>query len=133
MHQTQAFREHPMASKKILIVDDSKVTRSMVVYALGSQGFEVLEAEDARTALGIVARSPVDMVITDMRMPEVDGVSLTRQLRQRHSAAELPILMVTGFEDAGCRELALEAGVSSFLTKPFKPQQLLTFVRSVLC
>jgi len=119
--------------KKILIVDDSKVTRSMAMYALRIDGFELFEAESSREALELMNRYPFDMIITDLRMPEVDGVELVRQLRRMPPYREVPVIMVSGFSGSDTRQLAFDAGVSSFLNKPFKPQQLQDLVRSVLC
>jgi len=119
--------------KKILIVDDSRVTRSMAMFSLRVDGFELFEAEDPRQALDLAARHAFDMIITDLRMPEIDGVELARQLRRKEHYREVPIILVTGFEGSDTRQLALQAGVSSFLNKPFKPKQLLDLVRSVLC
>ena len=122
-----------MPNKKILVVDDSKVTRSMAVFALRMEGFEIFEADSAREALGLVKLERVDMVITDLRMPEVDGAELVRQIRALEEFAEIPIIMVSGFDSTSIRERIFDAGVSNFLTKPFKPQQLQDLVRSVLC
>lgn len=119
--------------KKILIVDDSKVTRSMAMYALRIDGFELFEAESSREALELASRHAFDMIITDLRMPEVDGVELVRQLRRLPPYREVPVVMVSGFAGSDTRKLAFDAGVSSFLNKPFKPQQLQDLVRSVLC
>jgi len=122
-----------MNSKNILIVDDSKVTRSMAVFSLNNHGFRVLEAGDAREALAVMRREEIDMVITDLRMPEVDGVGLTRRIRCGNGSSDIPIIMITGLDSEETRREAFNAGVSSFLTKPFKPHQLLDLVRSVLC
>jgi len=122
-----------MTSKNILIVDDSKVTRSMAVFSLSHHGFRVLEASGAREALDLMRREEIDMVITDLRMPEVDGVGLTRKIRCGDTSRDIPIIMITGADGEDTRESAFSAGVSSFLTKPFKPHQLLDLVRSVLC
>lgn len=122
-----------MTTKSILIVDDSKATRSMAVFSLRNQGFRILEAEGAREALSVMQNESVDMVITDLRMPDIDGVGLTRQIRNQPGHAALPIIMISGYSTEEHRDMAIDAGVSSFVTKPFKPQQLLSLVRSVLC
>lgn len=122
-----------IATKSILIVDDSKATRSMAVFSLRNQGFRLFEAEDVRQALEVMRAQSVDMVITDLCMPEVDGLGLTQWIRTSGSCEEVPIIMITAFGGEEARSKALSVGVSSFLTKPFKPQQLLDLVRSVLC
>lgn len=122
-----------MTSKNILIVDDSKATRSMAMFSLSNHGFRLLEAEDAYQALDLMQTETVDMVITDLKMPELDGVGLTQKIRSRRENDNLPIIMITAVGGEEARQRALSAGVSSYLTKPFKPQQLLDLVRSVLC
>ncbi|PLY08901.1 MAG: response regulator [Desulfuromonas sp.] len=122
-----------MAEKNILIVDDSKITRSMAVFSLRNQGFRVLEAAGAAEALELMHREAVDMVITDLRMPDMDGVGLTRKIRSAEVQNDVPIIMITGADHEETRDEAFEAGVSSYLAKPFKPHQLLDLVRSVLC
>jgi len=133
MNNAEINKEQWMATKNILIVDDSRATRSMAVFSLRNQGFRILEADGAREALDLMQQETVDMVITDLRMPDIDGVGLTRQIRSLDGQHDLPIIMVSGFDNDESRDLALEAGVSSFIAKPFKPQQLLSLVRSVLC
>jgi len=121
-----------MPTRTVLIVDDSKVGRSMMVYALRTDGLHVLEAGDGREALDVMRRAPVDMLITDLRMPDVDGIELVRKVRAMDGYAEVPILMISGLADDAVREQALHAGVSVFLKKPFKPQQLHDLVWSVV-
>jgi len=121
-----------MTTRNILIVDDSKVSRSMMVYALRADGLRLLEAEGGDTALGVMQKEPVDMLITDLSMPGVDGFELVRQVRNLEGYAEVPIVMISGRVEDNVRDQALAAGVSVFLKKPFKPQQLYDLVWSVV-
>src|SRR5690606_18874596 len=109
---------------KFLVVDDSATMRRIVVNSLHRLGYsDILEAEDGRDALERFDTS-VKVVITDWMMPNMSGTDLTRILRSRDDGRDVPILMITA---RGTREdiiTALEAGVSSYVIKPFTPQTL---------
>jgi|SRR5690606_18111005 len=109
---------------KFLVVDDSATMRRIVVNSLHRLGYsEILEAQDGREALDCFDES-VQFVITDWMMPNMSGTDLARVLRSRDDGRFVPILMITA---RGTREdiiAALEAGVSSYVVKPFTPQIL---------
>ncbi|MCA0400628.1 MAG: response regulator [Proteobacteria bacterium] len=117
--------------KRILTVDDSKTMRDMVSYTLKSAGFEVVEAEDGVHALKVVERAPVDLVITDINMPNMDGVTLIRRLRALGAFRSTPILILTteGGEDKKAEGRA--AGATGWIVKPFVPDKLLQVVQKV--
>jgi two-component system chemotaxis response regulator CheY len=110
--------------KQALIVDDCAVTRRLVAFYLKAAGFGSVQAEDGLEALEKLAHGPVDVVITDLNMPRMDGFALTRSLRNEACYASLPIVMLTTEGDDPERAKGLEAGVSAYLTKPVTPEQL---------
>lgn len=118
-------------SKKILAVDDSKTMRDMVAFTLRSAGFEVIEAEDGTKALGHLVAATVNLVITDLNMPNMDGIALIRKLRAdpRHRAT--PILMLTTESDATKKAEGRAAGATGWLVKPFNPEKLVDLVNRV--
>jgi len=118
-------------ARRILTVDDSKTMRDMVSYTLKSAGFEVVEAEDGVGALALLASTTVDLVITDINMPKMDGVTLVKELRGRSAFKSTPILILTteGGEDKKAQGRA--AGATGWIVKPFAPDKLLQVVNKV--
>ncbi len=117
---------------KILAVDDSASMRQMVTFTLKGAGHEVLEASDGVQALGIAKTQPMDLVLSDVNMPNMDGIELCRNLRQLPSYKFTPILMLTT-ESAGDKKTeGKAAGATGWIVKPFNPDQLLTTIKKVL-
>ena len=118
-------------AKRVMTVDDSKTMRDLVAYTLRGAGFEVSEAEDGRKALAALQAAPVDVVITDLNMPHMDGVSLIRALRGLPRFRSTPILMLTTEFDAAKKAEGKSAGATGWLVKPFDPQKLIDVVARV--
>lgn len=116
----------------ILIVDDSRTIRAMVRGALAADEHRVLEAPGAREALLTIEATPVDLVITDVNMPEIDGLTLVRTLRARPDARYTPILVLTTENSEAMKQQGREAGATGWLVKPFHPDQLRQTVRRVV-
>jgi len=104
------------ASKRILVVDDEGSGRSGLVRLLTQEGYVVDSAEDGTTALHVAAEHPPDVVVTDLKMPGMDGVELLAKLKQQD--AELPVIVVTSFAEVGSAIAAMRAGAEDYLTKP---------------
>jgi two-component system chemotaxis response regulator CheY len=120
------------ASKNVLIVDDSRTVRMMLRSVLESAGLVVTEAIDGRNALTALEGRPVDLIITDVNMPEMDGISLVRELRSRASFPRIPILILTTVQDADMKEQGRLAGATGWMCKPFQPEQIRSVVGKVL-
>jgi two-component system, chemotaxis family, chemotaxis protein CheY len=119
-------------SKSILTVDDSLSIRKMLNLALSGAGYTVIEAEDGVQALATARRSAVDMVLTDLNMPGMDGVTLIRELRKLPTYTGIPIIMVTTESDSAKKADAKAAGATGWITKPFEREQLLSVAKKVL-
>lgn len=119
-------------STVVLAVDDSPSMREMVVFLLRSAGYEVLEAGDGDQALRIAKEMRVDLVLTDQNMPNVDGISLVRDLRAMPSYRDTPIIVLTTEASADMKQKGREAGATAWMVKPFDPDRLVTMLRTVL-
>lgn len=117
--------------KRILTVDDSKTIRDMVSFTLRGAGFDVVEAEDGARAIAALKSAPADLVITDLNMPNMDGLSLIRALRADPSYRALPILMLTTEGDAQKKNEGRAAGATGWMVKPFSPDKLIELVKRV--
>jgi len=120
-------------SKTILSVDDSASMRQMVKLTLSGAGYDVLEASDGREALTKAqGTGGVSMVLTDLNMPNMDGLSLIRELRKLPAYKGVPIIFLTTESDAAKKSEAKAAGATAWIVKPFQQEQLLGVVKKVL-
>jgi len=119
-------------AKKILMVDDSASVRQMMSFTLQSAGYEVIEARDGQEALEKYPESGASMLITDLNMPKMDGYGLIREMRRNPANRFLPIIMLTTESDPDKKDIAKQIGASGWITKPFRPDQLLKVVGMVL-
>lgn len=117
---------------KILAVDDSASMRQMVSFTLKGAGHEVIEAVDGVEALSVAKRGPVDLVISDVNMPNMDGISLIAELRKLSSYKFVPILMLTTESSMDKKLKGKSAGATGWIVKPFNPDQLLATIKKVL-
>jgi CheY-like chemotaxis protein len=113
----------------ILVVDDEPGIRTMVQFELSQQGYDIVTAESGVRALEVLAARPVDMVLTDMRMPLMDGLDLVINIREKNTA--LPIVLMTGFVEDRVRKVQ-EYNLSATLQKPFTIDQLSDVVHKIL-
>lgn len=118
-------------SKRALAVDDSKTMRDMVTFTLKNAGFEVIEAEDGKDALTKLGNTPVNLVITDLNMPNMNGFELIRSLRANTSYKFTPILMLTTEGDDSKKQEGKTAGATGWIVKPFNPEKLIQVVNKV--
>ena len=116
----------------ILAVDDSASMRQMVAFTLKGAGHEVIEAEDGLVALKTAKGKKVDMVVTDVNMPNMDGIALIKELRTLPDYKFTPILMLTTEAGDGKKQEGKAAGATGWIVKPFNPEQLLATIKKVL-
>jgi two-component system, chemotaxis family, chemotaxis protein CheY len=119
-------------SKTILSVDDSASIRQLVVFTLEKEGYEVVSAVDGQDALVKAKAQAVDMVITDLNMPNVDGIELIQALRADPTFKFMPIVMLTTESAMNKKDAGKLAGATGWIVKPFKPEQLIAVVKRLL-
>jgi two-component system, chemotaxis family, chemotaxis protein CheY len=118
--------------KTILSVDDSASIRQLVVFTLEKEGYEVVSAVDGQDALVKAKAQAVDMVITDLNMPNVDGIELIQVLRADPAFKFTPIVMLTTESAMNKKDAGKLAGATGWIVKPFKPEQLIAVVKRLL-
>jgi len=114
---------------RILIVDDEPNLRHTVGYNLRREGYEVVQAADGEAALAAAASQPPDLVVLDLMLPGIDGLEVSRRLRQQSA---VPILMLTARDTEIDRVVGLEVGADDYLAKPFSMRELVARVRAIL-
>jgi two-component system chemotaxis response regulator CheY len=119
-------------SKIIMTVDDSASIRQMVSFTLRQSGYQVIEAVDGKDALSKLKEHTVSMLLTDLNMPNMDGIELIRKVRAHSSCRFVPIIMLTTESQGEKKQEGKAAGATGWIVKPFKPDQLLAVVRKVL-
>jgi two-component system chemotaxis response regulator CheY len=115
-----------------MTVDDSASVRQVVAFTLKSAGFDVVEAVDGKDALSKLNGNTVHMIITDLNMPNLDGLGLIRNVRAGTTHKFVPVIMVTTESDDAKKQEGKQAGATGWIVKPFKPEQLLAVVKKVL-
>jgi two-component system, chemotaxis family, chemotaxis protein CheY len=127
----QQQTDAPAMSKRILTIDDSKTMRDMLLLTLTDAGFEVLQGVDGEDGLAVLGDQRVDVIITDINMPKMDGYEVIRQLRQNPRHKTTPILVLTTESDSDKRTIARSAGATGWMVKPFDPEGLIAVINKV--
>jgi two-component system chemotaxis response regulator CheY len=123
---------HAIMSKTILTVDDSASVLQMVKMTLVGAGYQVKQAANGADGLAKARSGAIDMVLTDLNMPIMDGLTLIRELRKLPAFKGIPIVFLTTESDAGMKQQAKAAGATGWITKPFQQDQLVAVARKVL-
>jgi len=118
--------------KKILAVDDSASVRQMVNFTLKSAGYDVVEAVDGKDGLDKAAKDKFDMIVTDLNMPNLDGIQLITALRKLPGYSFVPILMLTTESQAEKKDEGRKAGATGWIVKPFNADQLTSVLKKLL-
>ncbi len=116
----------------IMVVDDSSSVRQMITFTLEGAGYHAVEAKDGQEGLEKLESLTVDMIITDLNMPNMDGNAFIKAVKAMPEYKYLPIIVLTTESDASKKQAAKEAGATGWITKPFKPDQLLGIVKKVM-
>jgi two-component system chemotaxis response regulator CheY len=117
---------------KILVVDDDKTTRKLLNLFLKAKGYEVVTAENGLDAMEKLGTENINLVVTDMNMPYMDGIELTKNLRNDENWKNIPIVMVTTEADEDERKKAMDAGVDDYLVKPANAEQITDSIKRIL-
>ena len=111
-------------SGSILVVDDERGFCDVVTVILESQGYQVQQAHHANDALGLLDETTPDLILTDMMMPEMDGVGLIKRLRETPKWANIPVVVISAYSEPEVQENAFAAGATGFISKPFSASEL---------
>ena len=118
--------------RSILAVDDSASMRKMVAFTLTGAGFHVVEAVDGQDAWDKAQNHSIDLVLTDQNMPNLDGLGLTRKLREQPKFKTIPILILTTESSDQMKQAGRSAGATGWLVKPFDPARLIEVIQKVI-
>jgi two-component system chemotaxis response regulator CheY len=119
-------------AKKVLIVDDSSAIRQSISFVLQQSGYEVVEANDGVDGLEkLTASGSVDLIITDVNMPNMDGISMIKKVREKDEWKFLPIIVLTTESQGSKMNEGKEAGATGWIVKPFSAEKLLSVVKKV--
>lgn len=121
-----------MLSKKILIIDDSAVFRKVVSMNLKHAGYEVIEAIDGVDALAKLPTVKPNLIVCDVNMPNMDGLTFVSRVRADEENRFIPIIMLTTESQEDKKRKGMEAGAKAWLVKPFAPEQLLTAISKLM-
>lgn len=121
-----------LTHERLLTVDDSAHMRQLVSFTLTSAGYDVQEAADGRAALEMVQRQRFGLILIDLEMPRLDGMSLIRALRSLPEYRFTPLLVLTSSLSAERQAAAHQAGATAWLQKPFQPDQLIQTIRRLI-
>ena len=119
-------------SKTIMTVDDSASVRQMVSFTLKDAGYQVIEAPDGKAALSKIQNSDINLIVTDLNMPIMDGIELIKNVRSHPKHKFVPIIMLTTESQNEKKMEGKNAGATGWIIKPFKPEQLLAVIRKVI-
>src|SRR6516162_1120368 len=141
MHECRGFHRsclmntppnHSIPPPAILIIENEVSNRILVERVLSTRGYRCISASHGREALQILEHEQVDLILTDLSMPVLDGYRTTQLIRARPGMENVPIIAVTAFALSDEGEAARQIGCTEYLTKPFKPKQLLEVVERLL-
>jgi two-component system, chemotaxis family, chemotaxis protein CheY len=118
--------------KRILTVDDSASVRQMVSFTLHKAGYEVVEAIDGKDGLAKVSSGKFDLIITDLNMPNMDGIQMMTAVRKLPGYAFVPILMLTTESQAEKKDAGRKAGATGWIVKPFNAEQLIVVIQKLV-
>lgn len=118
-------------TKSILAIDDSKTIRDMLGYTLGDAGYSYTLAEDGQKGLDALSTGSFDVIITDINMPVMDGITFIKEARARPEIKATPILVLTTEGSVDVKQKGRDAGATGWIVKPFDPDKLIAVIRKV--
>src|SRR5512145_444402 len=132
MEQTDPHSAHQPAGARVLVVEDERHIRDLVVLHLRLEGLTPVAVGDGSEALRLARSEPFDLVVLDLMLPGLDGVTVCRAIRRERTNGDVPILMLTARREESDKVLGLESGADDYLTKPFGVRELVARVRALL-
>ena len=121
-----------MSEATILIVEDERDIRELLAYSLGREGFAVIEADNGVSALHLAGMKRPDLVLLDLMLPGMDGLTVCRQMRRAPETADIPVIMLTAKGEEVDRIVGLELGAADYIVKPFSLREVALRIRAVL-
>jgi CheY-like chemotaxis protein len=121
-----------MKQKTILVIEDNELNMKLVRGILSTTSYEMIEAVDAETGLLIVREHRPDLILMDIQLPGMDGLSATNVIKSEKSIDDIPVIALTSYAMQGDEEKALEAGCAGYITKPFDAKSLLKIIKEFL-
>lgn len=118
-------------SKKILIVDDSVAIRQSLLMTLKSEGYDVIEAANGVEAIELMKTNSIGLFISDVNMPEMDGITLLKKIREDQDHKHAPVIMLTTESGKDMINAGKDAGARAWVIKPFQPNELLSAVKKI--
>ena len=118
------------SAKDVIVADNDRIIRDILRSVLEDEGFTVLQVTDGQAAIDYATRTRAQLVILDFKMPGLDGISACTEIRRLPDYADTPIVILTAFDDEETRAAASQAGVTAVLGKPFRPIDLIRYVRT---
>jgi two-component system cell cycle response regulator len=115
---------------RVLVVDDDKHAVEILYRLLEKEGFEVLRAQSGAEALELATKSPIDVILLDVMMPQMSGFEVCEKLRKDTRTRDIPVILLTAKDDMETRVVGMKLGVSEFLTKPINKRELFTRIRA---
>jgi two-component system cell cycle response regulator DivK len=116
----------------ILVVDDDDDVRAMIVQFLSSQGYQIVQAANSNEAQQLALDSLPDLILMDIAMPHVDGLTAVWRMREHPALAEIPVVILSAYDSYDLRAEAASTGCQGYLTKPVEPDQLKTLIKQIL-
>ena len=117
---------------KILIVEDDLAVREMLAFTLKNSGFNTLEASDSESALDLIKKHKIDLILLDWMLPGMNGIEFSKRLRSNSATKNIPIIMLTAKGEEENKIKGLEAGADDYLQKPFSVRELIARIRALL-
>ncbi len=118
-------------AKKIMVIDDSNAIRQSLVFTLKNAGYDTVEATDGAAALDLMKQHSVGLFISDVNMPEMDGITLLKKIREDSSHRHTPVIMLTTESSRDMIEKARQEGAKAWMIKPFMPEELVDAVKKL--
>lgn len=132
INTSAAYRTNETQAPTILIIENEVSNRILIERVLSTRGYRCLAASNGLEALNMLEHERVNLILTDLSMPIMDGYRTTQLIRERPGMERVPIVAVTAYAQSDENEAALQIGCNEYLTKPFKPRQLLEVVDRLL-
>src|SRR4030042_327900 len=108
--------------KRILVVEDNEANIYLIVFILRKNGYEVIEARNGEEGIRLAVKEKPDLILMDIQLPDMDGLEVTKRIRERGASDKTPIVAITSYAMTGDRQRALQAGCIGYIEKPIDPE-----------